>query len=184
MRFLRSVIIAASLAGVAHAGPSTSTSTSTSTKALPARLLEHYGSKAGYRAVKADVMSWFGTTKNGCVAFLSSALRQIGVEVPRDGIYDGERVSLLTRPLSVYLERELGFRRIDSASALRPGDIAFTENPEYPWHVYVFHSWKDQKRFIANVIDNQGATHPRHLFSAGSHNWTPFAYALRAPGQQ
>jgi len=170
-RMLAIVAVVAGLAGPAAAREG----------GLAQRLLDHYGTRAGYKAVKADVMGWFGTTKNGCVAFLSTALRQVGVAVPRDDKYDGERVSLLTRPLSLYLERELGFRRVDDARELRPGDVAFTEHSDYPWHVYVFVSWKDKGKLIANVIDNQGATHPRYLFSSGSHNWTPFAYALRPP---
>ncbi|HEY3357120.1 MAG TPA: hypothetical protein VGQ83_27975 [Polyangia bacterium] len=145
------------------------------------RLLAYYGQPQNYRKVKADVLSWYGTTKDGCVAFASSALRHIGVAVSRDGDYDGERVSLQTRPFSLYLERELGWRRVTAALALRPGDVVFTREPDYPWHTYVFVRWKRRAQRIAWVIDNQGFTHVRAVLGPGSGHWTPFAYALRSP---
>jgi hypothetical protein len=148
---------------------------------INARLVRYYGKEKNYKAVKAEVLAWFGTTKNGCVAFLSTALRQIGVEVPEEGELDGERISLLTRPFSRYLEEDLGWARITDAASLAPGDVVFTLAPEYPEHTYVFVSWKSKRRFVAYVIDNQGFTHARDLFSYGESNFTPFAYALRAP---
>ena len=155
--------------------------------AAPARadtateLVEWYGTKKHYRSVKKEVVGWHKTTKNACVAFVSTALRRIGVDVPRDAEVDGEKVSRLTRPLSIWLEDRLGWQRIDDVDALLPGDVVFTENAEYPWHVYVFHSWKDADARIARVIDNQGLLNERDVLGSGEGNFTPFAYALRAP---
>ncbi len=143
------------------------------------RLLRYYGSAAGYRAVRRDVLAWHKTTVNGCVAFASTALRHIGLNIPLDARVDGETVSRLTRPFSRYLERNLGFVRVTDAGTLRPGDIAFTENADYPLHTFVFVSWVNQRRRIAQVIDNQGRLTARPL--GGSRTVTPFAYALRPP---
>src|SRR5688500_17370753 len=56
-------------------------------------LRRYYASKAGYRAVKADVLRWHKTTRNGCVAFASTALRHVGVEIGERDTIDGEGIS-------------------------------------------------------------------------------------------
>jgi hypothetical protein len=145
------------------------------------RLLAYYAQSQNYRKVKAEVLSWYGTTKDGCVAFASTALRHVGIAISRDGDYDGERVSLMTRPFSLYLERELRWRRIPTPAELRPGDLVFTREAAYPWHTYVFVRWQSRARRMAWVIDNQGHTHVRAVLGSGKGNWTPFAYALRSP---
>ena len=144
-------------------------------------LVEWYGTRKHYRSVKKEVVGWHKTTRNACVAFVSTALRRIGVDVPRDAEVDGEKVSRLTRPLSIWLEDRLGWQRIDDVDALRAGDVVFTENAEYPWHVYVFVSWKDADDHIAITLDNQGFRRARDVLGHGDGNFTPFAYALRAP---
>jgi hypothetical protein len=146
-----------------------------------AELIAWYGKKNNWRSVKREVLGWHKTTKNGCVAFVSTALRKVGVDVPLDAVVDGEKVSRLTRPLSRWLEDHLGWERIDDVAELRAGDVVFTEHADYPWHVYVFHSWKDRRRRIARVIDNQGFLSARDVLGHGDGNFTPFAYALRAP---
>lgn len=135
------------------------------------KLLEFYGKKQNYQSVKKEVLAWHGTTKNACVAFLSTALRRIGVDVPQDGTYDGEKVSRLTRPFSLWLEEVAGWERISDADDLRPGDIVFTERADYPWHTYVFKAWKNKKKGIAWVIDNQGCEDP----SGANADDTPLA---------
>jgi hypothetical protein len=144
-------------------------------------LLDSYATKAGYRAVKREVLRWHKTTRNGCVAFASTALRRIGVDVPLDAEMDGEKVSRLTLPFVKWLERELGWTRITDPAALRPGDLVFTENAEYPWYVFVFHSWKNERKKVARVIDNLGLLKPRAILGDEARDWTPMAYALRAP---
>ncbi len=145
------------------------------------RLLTWYGQKKNYKRVKREVLEWHKTTKNACVAFLSQALRDLGEDVPLDAEVDGEKVSRLTLPFSRWLEEHLGWTRVDSIDDLRPGDVVFTEQPEYPWHTYVFHSWKDEDAHLARVLDNQGFLNVRDVLGTGEGNFTPFAYALRAP---
>lgn len=60
---------------------------------IPARLHRYYGTRAGYDRVTRDVMKWHKTALNGCVAFASTALRQIGVDIPIDAKIDGFKVS-------------------------------------------------------------------------------------------
>ncbi len=144
-------------------------------------LLASYATKRGYRDVKREVLAWHGTTKNGCVAFASTALRKIGVDVPLDAEMDGEKVSRLTLPFVKWLERELHWTRVTDASALMPGDLVFTENAEYPWHVFVFHSWKRERAHVARIIDNKGRLTSRPVLGDERRDITPMAYALRAP---
>lgn len=145
------------------------------------RLVGWYGQKRNYKRVKREVLAWHKTTKNACVAFVSTALRDLGLDVPRDAKVDGESVSRLTLPFSRWLEEHLGWTRVDEVDALVPGDVVFTEEPEYPWHVYVFHSWEDEAARTARVLDNQGFLKVRDVLGTGPGNFTPFAYALRAP---
>ena len=75
------------------------------------KLATYYGDKKNYQAVKAEVMIWWGTTTNGCVAFASTALRELGIEVPLEGRLNGERISLLTLPFSIYLQESLHWKK-------------------------------------------------------------------------
>ena len=150
-----------------------------------AKLIAYYKRAANYRAVKKDVLDWHKTTQNGCVAFASTALRHIGVDVPEDETIDGSGVSRITLAFSRWLEEHLGWRRVDAMADLRAGDVVFTADDPccdgYPAHVFVFHSWKDRKASVARVIDNQGFTHARPLVVDEGDDISPFAYALRAP---
>lgn len=150
---------------------------------LGAQLVTWYGKKKHYKAVKREVLAWHKTTKNACVAFVSTALRELGVDVPLDAKVDGESVSRLTRPFSLWLEDQLGWTRVTEVDDLIPGDVVFTEHADYPWHVYVFHSWRDQSDHLARVLDNQGYLGVRDVLGTGPGNFTPFAYALRAPSR-
>ena len=146
------------------------------------RLAAYYSQQTNYNKVYSEVMNWFGTTKNGCVAFMSTALRHIGIRVPQNGYYNGERISLVTKPFSDYLQYELGWKRVTN---LLPGDVAFTRDepdwPGVPAHTFLFLKWKDKANSLAYVIDNQGFTHERDLVRRGTKDYTPFDYALRAP---
>jgi hypothetical protein len=153
-----------------------------------ADLVTWYGKRAHWKQVRREVLDWHGTTRNACVAFLSTALRDIGVDVPRDAEMEGERVSRLTRPMSLWLEDHLGWTRVDDLAALRPGDVVFTEHAAYPWHVFVFVAWIDRDARVARVLDNHGWNQSRPLLGDVSgddldagRGITPFAYALRAP---
>jgi len=145
------------------------------------RLMDYYADKQNYRAVRREVLDWHGTTRNGCVAFVSTALRHVGVKVPERGKRDGYGVSRITFAFSDYLVEELGWLRLEDAGKLEPGDVVFTDG--WPDHVFVFHSWSNERRRVARVIDNQGHSHRRALAPARSSDVAAFAYALRAPVQ-
>lgn len=152
------------------------------------RLNSWFSVRENYDLVYRDVLKFYPDGRyNGCVAFLSAALRRLGTQVPLSAI-DGtaESPSLVTKPFSNYLENSLGWKRIGSAANLQAGDIVFTRDnrsyPGYPAHTYMFHAWSDKSVGVALVIDNQDFTHERNIYSSGGgFNFTPYAYALRAP---
>jgi hypothetical protein len=150
------------------------------------RLAAWYSVRANYVTVLSDVAEFYKPVRyNGCVAFLSAALRRIGVNIPIASAQQ-ESPSLVTRPFSQYLENRLGWRRIGSASNLRAGDVVFTRDnlsyPGYPAHTYMFQAWSRRDLGIALVIDNQDFTHERNIYDNDTaFNFTPYAYALRSP---
>lgn len=151
---------------------------------LTTSLFNFYSNKRNYDAVHNDVMDWFGTTKNACVAFVSSALRLSGYPVPKTNL-DGANISLWTVAFSKYLVDKKKWKKEKDASNLQKGDIVFTEEGDFgngvPAHVYVFAGWEDKTNQIAWVIDNQGFTHLRNINKGGGgFNFTPFDYFLRA----
>jgi hypothetical protein len=147
------------------------------------RLRRYYGSAEGYREVKRDVLRWHKTTRNGCVAFASTALRHVGVDLAETAKIDGEGVSRITRVFVHYLEDELGWTRVDASTDLAPGDLVFTTDapccPGYPAHVVMFDGWSDRRREIARVIDNQGWKRRRAMHPAPDSGTDPFRFALR-----
>lgn len=150
---------------------------------LSKKLLWHYGTAENYRNIHTEVMRWFGTTRNACVAFISTALRAVGVNIPRRVNKQGYNISTWTGALSEYLENSLGWTRISNMSQLRPGDIAFTFDSDggtrVPAHVFLFVEWSDNSSSWARVIDNQGFMHKRDLSKHNGGSFTPFHYALR-----
>jgi len=149
------------------------------------RLNAYYASRRGYLEVKDDVLRWHHTTRNGCVAFASTALRHLGVEIGEAQKIDGEGVSRITRVFVEYLEAELGWTRITDSTQLAKGDLVFTTDvpglPGYPAHVVMFTGWADRKREVARVIDNQGFKRRRAMHPPADSDVDPFAFALRAP---
>lgn len=145
-----------------------------------------FGNKTNYDLVYQDVLGFYPEGRyNGCVAFLSAALRRMGVSIPIRTA-STESPSLVTKPFSNYLENTLGWRRIGGAMNLQPGDIVFTKDnpsyPGYPAHTYMFQAWSNKWIGVALVVDNQDFTHERNIYSSGGgFNFTPYAYALRAP---
>ncbi|MEY3902736.1 MAG: hypothetical protein RL189_2042 [Pseudomonadota bacterium] len=148
-------------------------------------LSDFYSNESNYRQIYKNVMSWFGGTSNGCVAFASTALRFLGVNVPQNGLWNGERLSLLTKPFSAYLQDKLGWVRITQSKELRAGDLVFTVDepkaPGYPAHVFMHAGYEDAARLISLAVDNQGFTHPRALAGDVKKDYSAFAYALRSP---
>jgi hypothetical protein len=149
------------------------------------KLVEYYQKQENYDKVTNDVLNWFGTRKFGCVAFVSTALRHVGYPVPQQGAIDGYEISRWTTSLTKFLIRR-GWYKFTDHTKLQPGDIVFTVGgegfpPGVPAHTYVFQSWKDRAGKIGWVIDNQGFTHARDIFSyVNEENFSPFAYALRS----
>lgn len=166
-----------------------STAPSTPANGLHARLNDMYTTGNGYANVRRNVRGFYPPDrKNGCVAYMSEALRQAGYHVPIANDRTGENISLTTKPFSNYLEKNKGWQRVGSMNDLRPGDVAFTKDdpkwPGYPAHTFMFAGWHDKSRGVAWVVDNQDQKHLRDLNQDdyGNFNFTPFAYALRAPG--
>lgn len=147
------------------------------------KLFNFYTQPKNYEAVKKEVLDWTGMTKDMCVAYISTALRNSGTPIPRNEKIDGYSVSLVTRSFSRYLLERLKWKKFTSMSDLRPGDVVFTKDddkyPGFPAHTFMFQSWQDEKLGVAFAIDNQGFTHLRYL--NGSKEHTAYAYALRAP---
>jgi hypothetical protein len=148
-----------------------------------ARLHRYLARAENDRSVRREVLVWHRTMRNGCVAFVSTALRRVGVAVPERGLRDGEGISRITRALTGFLEEELGWRRITHTRDLLPGDLVFTSDapccPGYPAHVFVFEGWTSRAHGIALATDNQGRRRARPL--AGGRGIDRFAYGLRAP---
>lgn len=147
----------------------------------PTTLAAHLRARAHDRAIRADVLRWHHTMRNGCVAYASTALRHVGIDVPERGVLDGDGVSRLTRGFVRYLEGELRWQRVVDPTALAPGDLVFTTDviPEYPAHVFVFLGWRSRRHQVALIADNTGYRKPRPLAAGGDRDG--FAFALRAP---
>lgn len=134
---------------------------------------------AGYRTVIRDLLGWHGTRHNGCVAFVTTALRQVGVEVP-----DETPAGPWSNPARVTfsLDRHLadqGWARIDDPAALRAGDVVFTTGA--PDHVMLFHGWANAHAQVARVSDNQRHGYRRPLRPAPGSALAGFGFARRAP---
>ena len=149
-------------------------------------LFAFYSKFRNYDSVTATVKNWFvprfGSLKNSCVAFMSTALRLAGFQIPELVNDRGESTHTVTKPFSDYLEKRLGWTRIKNADSLISGDIVFTkpnDNSSYPAHTYMFHSWVDKTRGTGLVIDNQGFLKSRNITGYNDYQFTPFSYALR-----
>jgi peptidoglycan hydrolase-like protein with peptidoglycan-binding domain len=153
--------------------------------AVNKKLVKFYSTAAGYKKVFDQVVhGWFGTTHNACVAFVTTALKDVGVKFPANGGKWGN-VRTFTTDMSRYLQQHEHWKKISSGGALKPGDVVLTQ-PEpglsFPAHTYMFKGWADKAHSVALVVDNQGFTHKRNINAGGGgFNFTPFAYALRAP---
>lgn len=160
---------------------------SASLKGFSAKLLNYYANPENYRRIYAQVMDWFGTTRNACVAFITTAMRNAGLPVPRALNAKGYNISTWTAALSEYLETTLGWQRVNRIHDLTAGDVVFTLDLDgsrrIPAHVFLFAGWIDNTSPKARVIDNQGFLHVRDLLGAQG-NFTPFSYALRPPADQ
>ena len=133
--------------------------------------------RAHYGDIKRDVLAWHGTSRNGCVAFASTALRHAGIAIPQDVKRLDANVSRITYAFSDYLEHDLGWARSEDVATLQPGDLIFTTG--WPDHVYVFASWHDRKHTIVDAIDNNANVHTRPVAGDVTLDLAAYAYALR-----
>lgn len=99
----------------------------------------------GYRAVITDVRGWHQTLRNGCVAFVASALAQVGMTVPDERLSDSpwSNPARVTFSLDRYLADQ-GWNAMADPAALHAGDLVFTTGA--PDHVMLFHGWADAAR--------------------------------------
>ena len=137
--------------------------------------------EAGYRAAIRELMGWHGTRHNGCAAFVTTALRGVGFDVP-DQRLDGpwSNPARLTFSLDAYLERA-GWSRVDDPAALISGDVVFTAGA--PDHVMLFHRWADAGALVALVSDNQRRRYRRALRPPTGSAVVEFGFARRAPDE-
>lgn len=133
--------------------------------------------RAHYGEIKKDVLAWHGTSRNGCVAFASTALRHAGIAIPQDVKRLDANVSRITYAFSDYLEHDLGWARSEDVATLQPGDLIFTTG--WPDHIYVFASWHDRKHTIVDAIDNNANVHTRPVGGDVKLDLAAYAYALR-----
>jgi hypothetical protein len=158
------------------------------TRTVTQKLYDFYSKPSNYDKVYADVMNWYGTTHNACVAFVTSALRLIGYPVPHEN-HGYQDISLNTSALSHYLQDEKGWQKSTNVNDLLPGDVVLTVGGQFgndkdgvpiPNHVYMFAGWSDRANHIAWVVDNQAKyRHTRHT-NAIPGGKSAFAYFLRA----
>ncbi|MGL4849959.1 MAG: SH3 domain-containing protein [Clostridium sp.] len=114
-----------------------------------------------------------GDIYNDCVFFLSSALRNIGINIP-DNI--GYTTNLMNELQS------LGWEKETDLSTLEAGDICFAGTA----HTYVFMGWANKEEGIAWVCDNQFSWfgtnfHPRTQHSEVSEDVSPTTCYYRLP---
>lgn len=150
------------------------------------RLAAVYANRQGYESIESQVLGWYGERREGCVAFASTALRQVGALIPGDALVEADPVSIVTKPFVEYLLGELRYQRIDNVADAQPGDIGVTvSDPKfegYPTHVFVFMGWQSKKDLMALVVDNQGYTHPRPLLKSADPKYVdkdPTAFFVR-----
>jgi peptidoglycan hydrolase-like protein with peptidoglycan-binding domain len=155
------------------------------TQSTTQNLYEYYSQRRNYDKVDSAVMDWYGSRKNACVAFISTALRQLISEdyVPIANGPDGNNISLWTKTFSLFLRNEKGWKKFTDESDLIPGDIIFTVDGQFgegvPNHVYMFSGWFDQEDHRAWAIDNQGFKYKRNTNRIPDGK-SAFAYFLRA----
>lgn len=134
---------------------------------LGREIAEWYGKIQNFDVISKEVYSWFGQSKVGCVAYASTVLRRFGVSIPHNGIYEGDLVSLDTKPFVNYLLKERHWKKIENPADALPGDIGVTIKDsvfkEYPTHIYFLSRWISKEEGVVEVIDNQGFAHPRTL---------------------
>jgi hypothetical protein len=121
--------------------------------------------RENYIDVKRNVLSWYGTTSDGCAAFATTALQMYGFDVKKETWAPTLRKNL----------HEKGWKHITDAALLLPGDVVFTEDPVSmqtgeTGHVFIFDSYSGPRHAIA--LENQGSSLKRNLYRHESpHMW-------------
>lgn len=121
---------------------------------------------ANYRQVYNRVMALRGTTTDSCAAFASTALAGFGLNVPY----------MVWAPSLRSYVASAGFVRITDPAAIRPGDVAFTQDSisratGETGHVFVVQAVSGR---LVYAIDNQGNGNIRNIYEGES----PFKWGV------
>lgn len=140
----------------------------------------YYANPANYRAIRAEVLAWHHTLRNSCVAFTATALWRTGAPLGPETQHQGLAASRLLVPFAAWLRATYDTEEVGMAN-LRAGDIVFAGAVGAVTklrHVYVFIAWRDRRRRLARVVDNQGRLYVRPVLG-DRRAYSPFAFALR-----
>lgn len=149
-------------------------------KSINQKLLEYCTDKDNYFNVANEVLKFYPDgTSNGCAAYCSQFLRDIGVPVPIKLNADGWNISLIAQSLAEWL-LENGWQKI-AVKNIMPGDVCVTnDDPQYPGfaaHIFIVTTPVDNTGF-ALAVDNNSLNYKRNITALGPK--TPTRYALRA----
>ena len=107
------------------------------------KLYEYMTSSKNQAKIDKEAIRLHGGIKsNNCIFFVSSALREVGVDIPMS---TGYTVSLENQL------RQKGWKKHVDLNNLQKGDVAFCGKA----HVYIFMGWADKKQMMAYIVDNQ-----------------------------
>ena len=132
------------------------------------RLANYVGSAANRKAAWQEAMSLHnGSQMNNCTLWVSSCLRGSGVPVPNSTSY--------TTYLAKWLIQH-DWQQKYNMNSLRRGDICFASNK----HAFIFLSWHNKSKHLANVVDEQAAfftpnapSYVRNLDGTHGNGWVP-----------
>jgi lysozyme family protein len=148
-------------------------------KSIDQTLLEYATNKENYVKVGNEVLEFYPDgTWNGCAAYCSEFLRNIGINVPIKLNADGLNISLVAQSLAEWL-LENGWKKSKVGVA---GMIAVTDaaksDPGYAAHIWILATDVDSDGY-AICVDNQGFKYNRNATVYGQK--TKVDYFLTAP---
>ena len=151
-------------------------------KNFHAKLLEYCTNKDNYIKVGNEVLQFYPDgTSNGCAAYCSQFLRDVGLAVPIGNNAQGYNTSLVAQSLAEWLIGQ-GWQKNTIASKVGLGHVIVTKDdlqwPGFAAHIYIICSEIDASGY-ALCTDNQGLKYRRNITTQGPK--TPWAYSLSAP---